>query len=310
MKIYSLSEKELEYEELRLFLNGALERDFITRHMFERVISRDPNFSKDLVYLAYEGEELVGVLIGVYRVKSPPQYVERQKHVAWIKALAVPQEYRGKKIFDELLEVYLNRVAEDGKTEVRFSDFASWYFYPGLDIHYEYYLSKFLEKGFTKAAEVVDYEVDLMYLRYPERVRRREEKAVKEGIVFHEVEASEENKVVSWVTEKFSACWGIEASMAIHEPEGGVWIAEKDGEILGFSVYGGLEPNWFGPIGVDPKARGKGLGTILLYKCLESLRLRGYRYIIIPWTNHLFFYTQLEGVKGVRHYWILKKELK
>ncbi|RLE79878.1 MAG: N-acetyltransferase, partial [Thermoprotei archaeon] len=65
-----------------------------------------------------------------------------------------------------------------------------------------------------------------------------------------------------------------------------------------------------GPIGVDSAVRGRGIGTVLLYKSLESLRVRGYRYIVIPWTGHLFFYTQLPGVKSIRHYWILEKKLK
>lgn len=310
MKIYPLSVKAVEPEEFRMFLNRALERDFITKHMFKRTLIDDPNLTDDLILMAYEGNTLIGALIGVYRSKAPPEYVEKQKNVAWIKALGIHPKYRSDKVFEKLLEEFIDQAKSDGKDTIRFSDFASWHFFPGLDIRYEYYLQKFLKQGFTKSADVVDYEVDLLFLYLPRTAEKREEKLREEGVVFRELNAYEKERIAAWAAEKFSPCWGIEASMALEEPEGGVWVAEKDGKILGFSVYGATEPNWFGPIGVDSAVRGRGIGTVLLYKSLESLRVRGYRYIVIPWTGHLFFYTQLPGVKSIRHYWILEKKLK
>jgi len=40
------------------------------------------------------------------------------------------------------------------------------------------------------------------------------------------------------------------------------------------------------------------------------MRLLGERLIVIPWTEHLFFYTQLSRTVGIRHYLILSKNLK
>jgi len=30
---------------------------------------------------------------------------------------------------------------------------------------------------------------------------------------------------------------------------------------------------------------------------------------VIPWTSHLFFYSQVPGVRRIRHYWIMEKQL-
>lgn len=79
--------------------------------------------------------------------------------------------------------------------------------------------------------------------------------------------------------------------------------------MLGFSGYGLLEPNWFGPIGVVEEMRGKGIGTVLLYKAITSLRLEEHRIIVIPWTNLLFFYSQLPGILGIRHFFRMAKRL-
>ena len=113
-----------------------------------------------------------------------------------------------------------------------------------------------------------------------------------------------------WIKNKFSPYWAFEAEVAVREEHGGLWISyDNNDNIIGFSVYGALEPNWFGPIGVDEKFRHLGIGSILLFKALNSLRLNGVRYAIIPWTQHLFFYSQIPGIIGIRHYYFLKLTL-
>jgi len=309
MKIVSFDEGYMQADELWVFLNSSLEYDFITWHMFNRVVLEDPNRDDSLYLIALEDNVPVGCLIGAYRKREPPEWVDKQKDTAWIKVLCVRPEHREKPVFEHLLEEFIKLSKDAGKKTIIYGGFPSWHFSPGLNIRYDYYLRKLKENGFAKRGEVVDYEVDLLHLYYPDYVKKLEEEAVASGIVFREASLKEKDKVLSWIKEKFSPGWATEAKMAFKEKWGGVWIAEEDEEILGFSVYGGLEPNWFGPIGVDPQKRRKGLGTILLYKTLKSMRERGQRYIIIPWTEHLFFYSQLPGIKEIKHYIKLSKNI-
>ena len=78
---------------------------------------------------------------------------------------------------------------------------------------------------------------------------------------------------------------------------------------MGFSVFGALEYHWFGPIGVLEEKRKQGLGSALLFRTLESMKGLGLPRAIIPWTGHLFFYSQVPGIVGLRHYWMMAKDL-
>lgn len=69
MKILTFPEKPINFEELRIFLNKGLNMDFITKHLIRRVLLKDPNQNRDLMFSALDGEKLVGSLIGGYRVK-------------------------------------------------------------------------------------------------------------------------------------------------------------------------------------------------------------------------------------------------
>ena len=75
-----------------------------------------------------------------------------------------------------------------------------------------------------------------------------------------------------------------------------MWIAEDDDGPLGFAAFDtrGLEYHWLeplardpsvgilGPIGVAPRARGRGLGATLLRAALFALAERGYTRALIP----------------------------
>jgi len=310
VSICSLEERPELIGQLRAFLNLSLERDFISREFFNRVILEDPNQESKYILFAFEKRELVGTLIGVRRIKAPSDLVKRDKEVAWIKILAIHPMYRTHEIFTKLLNEFESLVRDYGIKRIRVCDFASWYFSPGLDIQYEYYLDMFLRERFRKVGECVNYELDMMYFHVPQRIIKVEELLKRNGVTFREAKQEDRNRVVKWVYENFSSCWAYETELGFEREEAGVWIAENaKKDLLGFSVYGALESSWFGPIGVSEKVRGRGIGSVLLYKCLLSLRALGRRYVIIPWTGHLFFYSQLSIIKEVRHYWKMEKQL-
>jgi phosphoribosylglycinamide formyltransferase-1 len=96
--------------------------------------------------------------------------------------------------------------------------------------------------------------------------------------------------VLAWIDAEFGGSWSSEAFA------GGIWLAHDRSGPLGFATYDprGLRFAWlqswrdrrevgiFGPFGVAPDARGRGIGTLLLRAALGSLRERGYRDALIP----------------------------
>ena len=309
MRIVSLAEEPSWEGEILGLLNRGLERDFIRPVTYRRVVKDDPNSDPNLILLAVEDDELIGVLIGVRRTKAPAEVIEKHRGVAWIKAISIPPERRDERVFDALYSKFEELVLEMGDKSVRFGDFASWYFFPGMDVLYDYYLDNLTRFGFKKVGEVVNYEIDLRRFYIPPRILRREGELSKEGFSFRKAIRQEKDALISWVRENFSPFWAYEVGLGFGGDETSVWLAERGGEILGFAAYSVLEPNWFGPIGVSQEVRGRGNGTILLYKAMNSLRLNGHRLVTVPWTDLLFFYSQLPGIVSIRHFLRILKDL-
>lgn len=308
MDIRSLREDPGLAEGVRRLLNLSLPRDFIDRRFFAKITERDPNFDPKFSLVCVEGGRPVAAAIGVRRTKEPAQAVEQHRSVAWIKALAATREARDR--LPQLLSALEEEFARDGRYHVRVSDYASWYVAPGVDLEYEWLLALLAQAGYRKVGEAVNYEVDMSAFYYPERVAKLAGELRARGVVVREVGVGERDRVGKWVEERFSPFWRVETEMALEAEGGGVIVAEREGQILGFSVYGALRPDFFGPIGVDPGARRAGIGTVLLFDTLVRMRAEGVRVATIPWTTHLTFYTQVPGVYRVRTFAILAKDLR
>ena len=210
---------------------------------------------------------------------------------------------------NELCERMEARLREEGSKRLEYSAFASWHLLPGVDLRYEKLLDFLLGRGFRKSGECVDYVIDLQAFRIPGRVVRLEEDLVGGGTTIRLAEPGEKDRIRDFVREKSGFSWSFEAARAIGPKGSGVWIAEDGGDITAFSVFGALEHHWFGPIGVSEDRRKKGLGSVLLFKTLQSMKDLGIPRAIIPWTGHLYFYSQVPGVVGLRHYWMMGKDL-
>jgi GNAT superfamily N-acetyltransferase len=292
---------------IRELLNLTLHKDFVDRRFFRRITVEDPNFDPKLALACVAGGRVVAAAIGVVRTRAPEQAVEQHKHVAWIKALAADPGAKG--VLRDLVGVLEGELAREGRRHVRVSDYASWYLAPGVDLEYDWLLALLAQAGYRKVGEAVNYEVDMSAFYYPERVRSLAAELERRGVEVRKAGPEDRERVGKWVEEKFSPFWRTEVEMALAAEDGGVLVAESGGAILGFSAYGALRPDFFGPIGVDPSARGGGIGTVLLFETLKLMRAEGVRVATIPWTTHLTFYAQVPGVCRVRPFAIMAKDL-
>jgi len=301
--IRELSESDLPT--VRGLANRCLSRDTITDASIRRITFGDPNFSTSLTAVATEGKKTVGFMLGAKRIRSPEEVVDAQKDIGWIKLLCVSEESRRKGIASLMLRKLEEGFRSDGVASIRLCDYPGWTLFSGVDLMYEDAIAFLQARGFRKAGETVDYEIDLLDFHVPRTVS-----ATKlDGVTVRKARIDERERFSKWAKEVFSPFWGYEVSEAFEFPQPKLWVAEEGSRVLGFSVYSALEPHWFGPIGVDAEFRKKGLGSVLLFNCLTSMREEGQRLAVIPWTGHLFFYTQVPGVKRIRHYWIMEKRL-
>lgn len=101
--------------------------------------------------------------------------------------------------------------------------------------------------------------------------------------------------ILSLVGGDIPASWADEAAIAFHHQPVTCYCAWRDGQIIGFAAYECTRRNYFGPTGVAPAWRGKGIGQALLIAALTGLQDLGYTYAIIGGAGPTEFYSKTVG---------------
>lgn len=119
----------------------------------------------------------------------------------------------------------------------------------------------------------------------------------KQNIVIRRGLAPEKHAVLEWIGKHFRPHWVSEADVAFanHPVTCLIAVHETTGEMVGFACYEATLRNYFGPIGVDPKERGRGIGKALFLESLYGLKELGYGYCIIGGAGPVDFYAQSVG---------------
>lgn len=294
--------------------NQSLRYDSFDPAVLRKIVFQDPNFERGLAFVAYEGGEPLGFSAGVRLIRQPTEEIDPS--ATWIKILAgiAGKEANEVEVISSLCDRVEAELRNLGGKVVRISDFARARMWPGIDVRYETVLEVLEKRGYSKVGEAVDYLVELKGFLVPRRIQRLRDELDKRGIAITLATKAGSESLCGWVKEKFGPGWAYEVANSIENAEKTrcrTVVAKdvKTGEIIGFSTHGALERDWFGPIGVDEKSRKSGVGSVLLFESLRLMRLNGVVEAVIPWTGHLFFYTQVPGIKGIRHYHIMSKPL-
>ncbi|MEM6763937.1 MAG: GNAT family N-acetyltransferase [Bacteroidota bacterium] len=134
----------------------------------------------------------------------------------------------------------------------------------------------------VKLYELPDYSQEERYLS-------------EQGIIIRRPLAPEKHVLTSWIVEHFSLLWKDECELAFSHMPVSVFWAIREQEVLGFACYDTTARNFFGPTGVSPSARGKGIGKVLLWKALKAMRDHGFAYAIIGGVGPASFYEKQVG---------------
>jgi len=121
----------------------------------------------------------------------------------------------------------------------------------------------------------------------------------KDGIAVRRAMAPDKHKVVAFVKKEFSEAWASETEVAFARQPITCFIAARGRELIGFANHDATCPNFFGPTGVAPNARNKGVGKALLFACLEDMRAHGYAYAIIGGVGPAEFYAKAVGATAI-----------
>jgi predicted N-acetyltransferase YhbS len=121
----------------------------------------------------------------------------------------------------------------------------------------------------------------------------------QKGILIRKPLGAEKHIIIDWVRTHFGPGWASETEKAISNAPVSCFVAIRDEQVIGFGCYDATAPGFFGPVGVDEAARGQGTGKALLLACMLDMKLKGYQYAIIGWTEKAEFYHKLVGATAI-----------
>ncbi len=141
-----------------------------------------------------------------------------------------------------------------------------------------------------------DMLVRLWKLDYNSFRNTQEEITKAKGVRFLRVLSPNFKKVEAFITKEFSEGWASESTAAFYNDPISCFIAvDAKNDIVGFACYNATGKSFFGPTGVKKSSRGQGIGSVLLWRCLESLWEQGYAYAIIGAVGPADYYAKAVG---------------
>ena len=282
-------------------LKISMPLDKFTKELLEENVIKDMNENPELSLAAYEDEKLVGFGMGVIRKR-------KDEAMGYIKFLAVHPNYRRKGIAKQMYQQIEKGIIQESINKIRLVE--SWpnYYMPGIDPFYTEAVAFFERLGYVKVGDAANLICDLESQNF--NTSDEEKIARTKNIEIKRAEKSDTEALMKWTAENFKE-WRFEISNALNNDPVSVHLAKLDNEIIAFSAFEGNNRGlgWFGPVGTTEAARGKGVGGILLKRCLRDMKEAGHKEAIIPWVANIPFYMHYISSKVNRIFWRYEKTI-
>lgn len=117
------------------------------------------------------------------------------------------------------------------------------------------------------------------------------------GVIVRRAQPWELTQVREFVREHFKQAWADEMSVGFVRQPVTVFVALREGRLVGFAAYECTRRNFFGPTGVVEEERGRGVGRALLLAALRGLHELGYAYAVIGGVGPAEFYERAVGAR-------------
>lgn len=293
--------------------NAALLYDPIDQRTFHRKVLLDPNFDPKWLLIAEADGQVVGFCLCLIR-RVPMEKVGMEPERGWITAFGVHPNWQNKGIGKSLLEHALQLFLEANRKEILISPYTPNYFVPGVDVRSYANALSFLQKhGFEIIARPISMDANIVLFDespYAEREARLRE----QGIEVRNLHPHEVTDLIAFLKAHMPGDWVRHARDLLTDITKGLGsydqfiVAIADGEIVGYCQF---EGEHFGPYGVRNEMQGKGIGTVLMVKCLQTMRRKGLHNAWVLWTSEETaqkVYSRF-GFKETRRFAILRKQI-
>jgi mycothiol synthase len=225
--------------------------------------------------------------------------------VGYVDTIAVAPAMQRRSVGTTLLDALESELLRRGSTTLQMGGNTWFYAWPGVDVRYTAALALAARAGYTErqVAQNMDVPLAAWVPGTAERSLRRHHNAAE----LRRADAADWPDLETFVRRQFGEVWRHEVDLALRRDRPTVFVARRDGRIVGFACHGVYRVDWFGPIGTDPHERGRGTGEALLRRCLDDLASAGLVAAEIGWIGPMGFYSRTVGATLGRRFAILAK---
>ncbi len=292
---------------------AAVPYDPIDRKTFHRKVLLDPNFDREGLLLADAKGDCVGFILSLVR-KVPMEKVGLEEDKGWITAFGVHPDWRRQGIGHRLMEASLDFFEKRQRKQILVSPYTPNYFVPGIDEDRYRDAVRFLEGwGFKTISRPISMDANIVLFDYTP-YRDREKRLSEEGVQVRSLKPNEIPLLLSFLREHMPGDWLRHCRDLLTDVTKGIGdydqfiVALYKGRVVGWCQF---EGEHFGPYGVVEDMRGKGIGTLLMAKCLAKMRQKGHHNAWVLWTSEETaekVYSRF-GFRKIRQFAVMRKDL-
>jgi len=293
--------------------NVAMTHDRIDESVFRTRVLLDANFDPEGLLVAEADGELRGFLLSIAR--QVPLFLQGlEPEVGWMTAFGVRSNYRRQGIGCKLFDAAMARLTGMGRKRVLISPYTPNYFIPGVDVEaYPDALAFLKATGWQVTSQPISMRAELTGLQISPDVLVLERQRAQEEIVVRPVQPADLPQLMPFIAQHFGWDWFRFAQEYLLELFGPgsdeicFLVASQSGRIVGYCQQ---RRERFGPFGVAEEMRNKGIGRLLLFRCLATMLTKGFHCAWFLWTGKdaARLYS-LAGFRQVRQFAVMKKEL-
>lgn len=275
--------------------NAAAAFDPLTPALLAEKLDAEPPEAAASGYAALCDGAVAGWAFGVMRpCPDGPRGV--------VKMLAVAPAFRRRGIGAALLAAVEARIEGAGAATIRFGESAPNYLVPGVDERCGPLLRLLEGRGYARIGDTVNMTVDLAADAFA--TDAEEERLAAAGIAVRRAAAGDARSLEALLVAHWPP-WLPEVAAALSRRPAAVHVAcGPEGAVVGFAAHDGnnVGTGWFGPMGTAPAWEGRGIGRVLLRRCLRDLCRQGLGRAVIPWVGPVAFYERHAGATVSRRF--------
>jgi len=227
--------------------------------------------------------------------------------VGYVKLLAVAPDQRRRGLGSALLAELERRLAARGCTSLRLFADAPHYLRPGVEYRDTAFISFCERCGFEQRRAVCNMTADLRTAHLD--TAADEARLAINGFTVRRLAAADGPAFETYLRERWTENWRVEGLRSLRRDPVSTHLCLREDSIVGFATHSVSGPGQFGPMGTDAELRGKGVGALLLRRCLADQKAAGFAECDIQWVGPKGFYADHVSAVISRGFWQYEKPL-